>query len=108
MRRGIKERFKDRSLLFLLMMVIGVNMFIFVLLYVIDRFLLGYPLQGGIITAVILLLFIIPYNLVVHSKKGKRRLTDIMKDDIFLFFFSTAFTFIGIVLLVVYLLERVL
>ncbi len=107
MRRNIRERFNDRSLLFVLMMIIGINMFIFVLLYVIDRFLLGHYLQGGIVTIVIMTLFVIPYSLVVYSRKGRRRLSEIMKDDLFLFFFSTSFTIVGIVLLVVYFFERI-
>ncbi len=108
MRRSIKERFTDRSFMFVLMMTVSVNMFIFVLLYMIDRFLLGHYLEGGIIAAVIMTLFVIPYTLVVKSKKGRRRLTEIMKDDLFLFFFSTTFTFLGLVLLAVYLFERIL
>jgi len=106
MRRSVKERFSDRSFLFVMMMVVSINMSVFVLLFLIDRLLKGYYLVGGIVALVIAALFIIPYNLVVHSREGRRRLSEIMKDDIFLFFFATTFTLLGVVLLVGYYLSE--
>jgi|GEM_PF-606030 len=97
--KRFKERFERRSLLFIISMILGLNMFIFVSLFTIDRFLAGHLTFAATVVAMIFFGFIVPYVVLTVKRSGKK-LEEQKKDDIFLLLFSVSFTVIGVIILV--------
>ncbi len=104
MKKTIKERFEQRSLLFLFSMMLSINMFIFVFLFLINQYLLGFFESAVPLTLLVIVLFLIPY-LMTMKKRSYRRLAQVLKDDIFLMGFSLAFIIVGIVVMALILLN---
>ncbi len=100
MKRNLKERFEDRSFLFLMTMIIGLNMFVLTLGSVIYLFLINFILVASILTVIAILLFIGPYLLTYYYKGEIRRLSDTLLDNVFLAGFSISSTVVGISILI--------
>jgi len=94
MKKSLKERFETHSFFFLLVMIFGINMFVFLFVAVAEALLTGYTLAGLALLGATLLGFFIPliYLKRLHPKK---RLKEIMKGDDFLMVFSLIFIGIG-------------
>ena len=98
MKKTLKERFEQRSLLFLVAMMISMNMFIFVLLFLINQFLLGHFESAVPLSLIVIVLFTVPYILTMR-KKSLSKLSDVIKDDLFLLGFSLAFIPVGLIVI---------
>ncbi len=99
MRLGLVERYRRRSFIFVMTMIIGINMLIYVLLFTMDRFLMGDYLLALITLAIILFIFSIPYYIVWRRHRTLRRKSVVFLDDLFLAAVSFAFTIVGTVLM---------
>ncbi len=104
MRRNLKERYSRRSFLFIMVMIIGFNMFLFVNGALSYFFMIG---QFWLITLTVLTLFIlimIPYTYkIMKLKFGATRLDDTLKDDLFFLSFGYAYTIVGLIIIIMYI-----
>lgn len=104
MRRNLKERYSRRSFLFIMVMIIGFNMFLFVNGALSYFFMIG---QFWLITLTVLTLFIlimIPYTYkIMKLKFGATRLDDTLKDDLFFLSFGYAYTTVGLIIIIMYI-----
>ncbi len=101
MKRNLKERFEDRSFLFMMAMIIGLNMFVLTLGSVIYFFLIGYVYLSLILLIVSILLFVIPYAITYKVRGELRRLSDTLLDNVFLAGFTFSSTIVGIIVLII-------
>ncbi len=104
MKKTLKERFEQRSLLFLFAMMLSINMFIFVCLFLINQYLLGFFESAIPLTLVMIILFITPYVITIRQR-SYNRLSQVIKDDIFLMGFSLSFITVGIIVMALILLN---
>ena len=106
MRKNVKERFEHHSILYVTSILIAANMFIFVVLVFFDQLLRGEFLIAGGLFLTILFMLSIPYWR--YKKEGRkiRRLSDMIRDDLFLMSFSLSFISVGTVVLFVLILLR--
>lgn len=98
MKKSFKERFSYRSFLFILAMMLSINTFIFVLIYIINQYLLGYYLSATMVLSIVIVLFLIPYY-IASRRLSIKRMDIVLKDDIFLMGFSLSFVTVGLVLM---------
>jgi uncharacterized membrane protein YcgQ (UPF0703/DUF1980 family) len=78
--------------------MIGANMFIFTTLVFIERLLGGDFLMASIIFLVLLVLIIHPYYQAKRRGHDLKRLSEFIKDDLFLMSFSFSFIIVGSVI----------
>ena len=98
MRKGYKYRFESHSILFLFMMMVGLNMFIFTMLSIINLYLTGSLLHAFILTLIAAALFLGPFWMAKRNQEDARPLSQSLKDDVFLMGFSHASIIVGIYL----------
>jgi len=101
MRKNPRERFEDHSILYITSLMTGVNMFIFTMLVFIDRLLGGEYLMASIIFSVIFLLILYPYYLAKRRGNDLKKLSNFIKEDLFLMSFSFSFIIVGSILVLV-------
>ena len=107
MRRSLKERFRDRSLLFITSVIIGLNMFFFVNGAISYFLLRGEWFMVVPIIIALFVLIIIPYIIAIARLKfGATRLDDILKDDLFFFSVGYAYTFVGLFIIAFFIITR--
>lgn len=106
MRKNPRERFEHHSILYVTSILVAANMFIFVTLVFFDQLLKGQFLLSAILLATILFTLSIPYW--SYKKQGRkiRRLSDMIRDDLFLMSFSLSFITIGTIVLVTMIVLR--
>jgi len=94
MRKTMKERFAMHSLFFLVVMIVGINMLVFLFIALAEALLTGYVVPGLVLLGAILLGFFAPLAY-LKRLNPKKRLKAIMKSDEFLMVFSLIFITIG-------------
>ncbi len=99
MRKGYRYRFESHSILFLSMMMIGLNMFIFTVLSIINFYLVGSLTHALVLTGVAALLFFGPFFMARRAHEEPKRMGETLKDDLFMMGFSHASILIGIYLM---------
>ncbi|MFW5913768.1 MAG: hypothetical protein ACOCSM_01770 [Bacillota bacterium] len=106
MRKNVRERFEHHSILYVTSILVAANMFIFVMLVFIDQLLKGELLISGILFIAILFMLSVPYWR--YKKEGRkiRRLSDMIREDLFLMSFSFTFILVGSVVLLVLIILR--
>ena len=108
MRKNPRERFEDHSILYVTSIMIGANMFIFTMLVFMERLLDGDFLVASIIFGVLALLIIHPYYQAKRRGHDLKRLSEFIKDDLFLMSFSFSFIAVGSVLIALLVMLEVL
>ncbi len=98
MKKSLKERFSYRSFLFILAMMLSINTFIFVIIYILNQFILGHYFSATIVLMMVIILFIIPYY-IASRRLPISRMNVVLKDDIFLMGFSLSFITMGFILM---------
>lgn len=96
MRKGLKERFELHSFFFLMVMILGINMLVFLFVTLAEALLTGYILPGLTLLLAILAGFFIPLVRLRRRHPG-RPWKKLMKSDAFLMAFSLSFITIGAV-----------
>ncbi len=98
MRKGFKERFSRHSFIFVIMMVVGINMFVFVFLAIVEALLTGYTFPGLALLAFVAATFVLPFRAAKKQMTREKGFRDVIKTDVFLFSFTTSFIIVGILL----------
>ncbi len=101
MKRNLKERFEDRSMLFMITMIIGLNMFVLTLGAVIYFYLIGFTLLALALTGAAAMLFLLPYGMTYYYRGEVKRLSETMLDNVFLAAFSLSSTIVGVAVLII-------
>ncbi len=100
MKKSLKERFSHRSFLFILAMMLSINTFIFVMIFIINQLLLGFYFSGLLVLGIVIVLFLLPYY-IASRRLPLKKMNEILKDDIFLMGFSLAFVSVGLILMII-------
>lgn len=108
MRKSPRERFEDHSILYVTSIMIGANMFIFTMLVFIERLLDGAYLAAFAIFSVLLVLIAYPYYQAKKRGHDLKRLSEFIKEDLFLMSFSFSFIAVGSVLIALLVMLEVL
>ncbi len=107
MKPSLKERYARRSFLFILVMIIGFNMFLFVNGVLSYFFMIGQFWLISLTALVLFVLIIIPYIYkIMRLKFGATRLDDTLKDDLFFLSFGYAYTLVGIVIIIMFFISN--
>jgi len=97
MRRNLKERFNDRSLLFIVSVIIGLNMFFFVNGAIGYFFIIGQWIMIPPIIGALFILIMMPYLIKIFTLKNNATLlSDDQKDQLFFFSLGYAYTGVGL------------
>ncbi|MFP4078512.1 MAG: hypothetical protein ACOCU5_02470 [Bacillota bacterium] len=106
MRKSVRERFEHHSILYVTSILVATNMFIFVMLIFIDQLLKGELLISGVLFLAILFMLSVPYWRYKRQGRKIRRLSDMIREDLFLMSFSFTFILVGTVVFLVLLVFR--
>lgn len=106
MRKSVRDRFEHHSILYVTSILVAANMFIFVILVLMDQLLRGAFATSGAIGAGILLMLGVPYLSYKREGRDIKRLSKMIKEDLFLMSFAFTFIIIGAVVFIIMLVLR--
>ncbi len=100
MKKTFRERFEQHSILYVTSVLVAANLFIFVVLFLMERLLRGDFVISGALTLALLIMLSVPYWRYKRQGRKIRRLSDMIRDDLFLMSFSLSFITVGLLVLI--------